>query len=210
MIQSFKLTAQSFLNHPNYNLNAVKWKLDHKQQFGSIKAKSKINLSTKRFFIVDKKDISTSLSTSVAANNLSLNLKYTDKGEFNSKLSLSRWLGNFKFKTSVDIDSKKDIVYGGNIGFQHKRLVKDTNPEQNKIMFLAQYNEVLGTSLSLRSSLKQKLQLFYKGHFVTGESHKIYLEYKFGYDSAATNKYSNNFTLNCQDSLAIGTFNGSL
>jgi hypothetical protein len=83
------------------------------------------------------------------------------------KLSNSlRWWEKFKLQYSLDMDKKKDpIVVGAGLNVEFKRGM----PGFERFPSITSYNELIGFGASLKSNLKNKLDAFYKGHFINSD-----------------------------------------
>jgi hypothetical protein len=111
-----------------------------------------------------------------------------------------------KHSTEADLKKGKSPAFSYFVSLDHKMSVANLWG----LKFAANYNQMVGSALTLKLGKSKKVDCYYKGHLATSENHKFYFEHKLGLDPHGVSPISNAFTASFQDSLGIGTINGHL
>ena len=134
--------------------NPLKIKLNHKQTYFDIVSKSKANLSltTQK---VQNYDINNNLTKKINNHSFSLSSKINNKNQANVKINhtIKWWENEWKLKYGVDIDRKRDLIYGGTFNIQKKNILLK---KEGLSRFFSSYSDTIGMGFSLKSNLRKK------------------------------------------------------
>ena len=151
----------------------LKIKVNHKQTYFDITSNSKAHLSL-RSNQIQGYDFTNSLSKSFDSQTLGLSTKVNNKREANARVTHAvRWWDNdWKLKTGVEVDWKKELVCSANANLERKGSLQN---REGWLRLVSKYSYRLGIGANVKSNLRKKLETYYQSNFITTENHKAYL-----------------------------------
>jgi hypothetical protein len=151
--------------------------------------------------------LNSKINRKIGETSLQLSNEVSDNLTLITKFAHSLNVWRFRIKYGLDFESKSSS-FGGTLSAEYK----DSFSKIPFSAFITQYNYFASVGTTLKSNKQSKLDVLYKSHLTTKDSHKAYLELKSSHDPNNKNgsPFSHTLTLNVQDSEAIGTINTSL